>query len=154
MQDYETIRKACLASGTLFEDPEFLADDSSIKYSGKASHPFVWKRPNEIVDDPHFIVKGFSRFDVLQGELGDCWLIAAVSNLTQDQELFHRVVPDDNSFDEEYAGVFHFRFWQFGKWIDVVVDDRLPTYCGRLVYMHSVDKNEFWSPLLEKAYAK
>ncbi|XP_023725353.1 calpain-A isoform X6 [Cryptotermes secundus] len=154
VQDFFKIRDQCLEEGTLFEDPEFPAEDSSIYFSKTPPRPIEWKRPMEIADNPELFVEGASRFDVQQGELGDCWLLAAVANLTLNRALFSQVVPDDQSFGDKYAGIFHFRFWQYGRWVDVVIDDRLPTYGGRLVFLHSSEHNEFWSALLEKAYAK
>ncbi|CAL4093263.1 unnamed protein product, partial [Meganyctiphanes norvegica] len=154
VQDFYGIRQQCMDDGVLFEDADFPALDSSIFFSRSPPKPFEWKRPHEITDDPKLFIEGASRFDVKQGELGDCWLLAAIANLTLSKRLFYQIVPSDQGFGDNYAGIFHFRFWQYGRWVDVVIDDRLPTFYGKLVFMHSLEKNEFWSALLEKAYAK
>ncbi|XP_042207805.1 calpain-A-like isoform X3 [Homarus americanus] len=154
VQDFYSLRQQCQDEGTLFEDQEFPAEDASIFFSRSPPKPFEWKRPHEITDEPQLFIDGASRFDVKQGELGDCWLLAAVANLTLNKRLFYQIVPSDQGFGDNYAGIFHFRFWQYGRWVDVVIDDRLPTFYGRLVFMHSEEKNEFWSALVEKAYAK
>ncbi|CDQ66503.1 calpain-9 [Oncorhynchus mykiss] len=151
---FEQLRQECLQKKRLFEDPDFPACDSSLYYSQSVPINFEWKRPGELCENPEFIVGGADRTDICQGALGDCWLLAAIASLTLHKETLARVVPNDQGFDRSYAGIFHFQFWQHNRWLDVVVDDRLPAVRNRLVLLHSASNNEFWSALLEKAYAK
>uniref|UniRef100_A0A7N8XFC7 Calpain 9 n=1 Tax=Mastacembelus armatus TaxID=205130 RepID=A0A7N8XFC7_9TELE len=144
----------CLQNGVLFEDPDFPARDSSLFFSESVPVNVEWKRPKEICSDPKFIVGGADRTDICQGQLGDCWLLAAIASLTLKPETMARVVPPDQEFDHRYAGIFHFQFWQHNRWLEVVVDDRLPTVRNKLIMLHSASYNEFWSALMEKAYAK
>uniref|UniRef100_A0A1I8BII2 Calpain catalytic domain-containing protein n=1 Tax=Meloidogyne hapla TaxID=6305 RepID=A0A1I8BII2_MELHA len=133
-------RDRCLEEKRLYEDPDFPANTQSLFFSRSPPERVQWLRPGEIVKEPQLICEGHSRFDVIQGKLGDCWLMAAAANLTLRDELFYRVVPPDQSFTENYAGIFHFQFWQYGRWVDVVIDDRLPcSLDGELLYMHSRD---------------
>ncbi|XP_055088061.1 calpain-3b isoform X1 [Periophthalmus magnuspinnatus] len=154
LKTFLELRDKYVKKNVLFEDPLFPASDSSLFYSEKPPMKFEWKRPSEICDDPQFIIDGASRTDICQGELGDCWLLAAIACLTLNEKLLYRVIPPDQSFTENYAGIFHFQFWRYGEWIDVLVDDRIPTCRNQLIFTKSFRKNEFWSALLEKAYAK
>ncbi|XP_033620871.1 calpain-3 isoform X6 [Fukomys damarensis] len=151
---FEQLHKKCLEKKVLYLDPEFPPDETSLFYSQKFPIQFVWKRPPEICENPRFIIGGANRTDICQGDLGDCWFLAAIACLTLNERLLFRVIPHDQSFTENYAGIFHFQFWRYGDWVDVVIDDCLPTYNNQLVFTKSNHRNEFWSALLEKAYAK
>ncbi|XP_042301899.1 LOW QUALITY PROTEIN: calpain-14 [Sceloporus undulatus] len=161
-QNYHTLLENCLKKGCLFEDEFFPADDKSI-----GTGPFLqelysknqmiqWKRPHELCKTPVFFSANKKRRVLCQGMNLDCWFLAAVEAITFHQDILFRIVPQNQSFEKKkYAGIFHFKFWHFGEWVDVVVDDRLPiNETGNLIFLSSVYKSLFWGALLEKAYAK
>ncbi|XP_037384169.1 calpain-13 [Talpa occidentalis] len=157
-QDFYFLRDQCLRSGRLFEDDTFPISPSSIGlqlYQRDGFSRLEWKRPQELSNGPpYFILEGVSRFDIQQGLAGDCWFLAALGALTQNPQHLQMILMDQ-SFSHQYAGIFRFRFWQCGKWVEVVVDDRLPIVDRKYLFVHPrSDNQEFWPCLLEKAYAK
>lgn len=160
-QSFLKLKRACQRRGTLFKDPVFPATAQSLFFKREPPPGLTWKRPREICKDPRLFVDGISTRDLHQGSLGNCWMVAAISCLASEPSLWKKVIPDQ--MDQEwnpkrpdlYAGIFHFRFWRLGRWLDVVVDDRLPVSAdGVLLFCRSATPREFWSALLEKAYAK
>ncbi|MBN3299307.1 CAN5 protein, partial [Amia calva] len=165
-QCYHRLKQRCLHRGTLFQDPVFPPSAESLFYRRAPPPGLTWKRPRDLCKDPRLFVDGISSRDLHQGSLGNCWMVAATSCLATEPSLWKKcppwqVIPGHREQDwhpkrpDLYAGIFHFRFWRLGQWTDVVVDDRLPVGPdGQLLFCRSTHPREFWSALLEKAYAK
>ncbi|NXO99978.1 CAN14 protein, partial [Certhia brachydactyla] len=157
-QNYQALLESCLKNKHLFTDDTFPAHISSIGTGAllkKLPRNLQWKRPHALHKSPVFYAANRKQLDLCQGLVENCWFLAALEALTFHQDILAAVVPQNQSFERKYVGIFHFRFWHFGEWIDVVVDDRLPVNeAGELLFVSSVYKNVFWGALLEKAYAK
>ncbi|NWZ03250.1 CAN14 protein, partial [Loxia curvirostra] len=157
-QNYQALLESCLKNKCLFTDDTFPAHTSSIGTGAllkKLPRNLQWKRPHALHKSPVFYAAHRKQLDLCQGLVENCWFLAALEALTFHQDILAAVVPQNQSFERKYAGIFHFRFWHFGEWVDVVVDDLLPVNeAGELLFVSSVYKNVFWGALLEKAYAK
>jgi len=160
-QNYKKLRKHHQELGVPWTDHTFPANESSIGLQKSRELGRVeWRRATDLSTNPRLVSNGVGRHDVVQGKLGNCWFVAASSVLAGVPKLWERVVPDaeDQDWDpdtaDKYSGVFRFHFWRFGSWLEVLVDDLIPTRNDVPVFTYSKDNNEFWGALLEKAYAK
>ena len=168
-QDYVTLKNEHLRNGTLFTDSEFFPPDKySICYNGKfdegglnLDYEVKWVRAREFWPKGEFIINGPSKDDINQGLLGDCWFLASMAVLAERRDLFDVVVPGGQDIKYgQYCGMFLFRFFKWGQWVEVVVDDYIPIYWDkeakqeRPLFTYSDDEGEMWPCLLEKAFAK
>ncbi|VDP82670.1 unnamed protein product [Echinostoma caproni] len=78
--------------GELFQDPFMPAVDSTIRKTlSPHARQYEWLRPHQLTHSPKFIIDGISRFDIRQGEIGDCWFLAALSSLSMHPNLLEQV---------------------------------------------------------------
>jgi len=95
-----------------------------------------------------------SRSDARQGQLGDCYFIAALASIADKNPEAVRNLFIDNS-----DGTYTVRFYVDGKADYVTVNRRLPSSSGQLVYSGygqsiSSTSTTLWIALAEKAYAQ
>ncbi len=91
-QNYSRLKSSCVSKGKLFVDTTFPATSESLFKSKHIN--CQWKRPHEIVDNPRLVVDGTGSNDVLQGQLGNCWFVAASCVLASNKSNWNNVIPD------------------------------------------------------------
>ncbi len=92
--------------------------------------------------------------DVIQGSIGDCYLVGALSAVAKANPQAIKDAIKDNG-----DGTYNVRFYEKGnsgtmKPVTIKVDGDMPTSFGSVKYAKSRDTKELWVGILEKAYAQ
>jgi hypothetical protein len=121
----------------------------------KAGEINVLKEPAEIREDPDILTE-----DVIQGELGDCYFLSAISALAEYPERIKQIFPELNL---NRNGLFQLTGYIHGVPTNIVLDDHFPVIVdkvdkkGKPVFAfasYNARTKNIWPMLLEKAWAK
>ena len=112
----------------------------------------VWKRVTDIYKKWELIENKVELKDIIQGNLGDCYFLTALSSLTRYQYLLIEKFRT-RKFNEE--GYYEIIFFIDGEWQIVFIDDYFPFDPRQNVFFGArPHNNELWAILLEKAWVK
>ncbi len=155
--EMERFVEETIAKGKPFTDPDFGPQISSLydprvdEVDEAAYRKFTWKRANEIYKPAFIFEDGIEPNDINQGQLGDCYFLAALSSLAEFPERVQQLFVTKTV---NKAGIYLMRFFLNGQETPVIVDDYLPcTASGKPCFATCRD-GELWVSLLEKAWAK
>ncbi|KAL3927602.1 MAG: hypothetical protein SGPRY_002747 [Prymnesium sp.] len=98
--------------------------------------------------------KGINPEDVAQGQLGNCWLIAAMACLAEHPGLLRRVFKTRRA-SKSGRYIMNLYDGQEGTWKNISVDENIPVRkSDRSLLFANPHGNEMWVIMLEKAFAK
>ncbi|KAJ6467998.1 hypothetical protein C8R47DRAFT_1152164 [Mycena vitilis] len=181
----ERIAKDCRAKNRRFRDVEFdLENDRErclfgLSKENRELAPSDVQRVTKIFSNPSFFIDGADSNDLVQGRLGDCWFLSALSTMTTAKGLMEKFCVAR----DEKVGVYGWIFFRDSSWVTVIIDDLLFTAIPKyeeltqseqalyhrdkvfynasarkggksLYFARSGTDGETWVPLIEKAYAK
>ena len=74
-----------------------------LNYNEETGVPPAVLRVTQIFDNPQFVIDGADAIDIIQGNLGDCWLLSALSTMSTSKGLIEKLC----------VAVSHFSAWTF-----------------------------------------
>ena len=144
-------------TGTLYLDSEFHPNQKSlVGFSEKPDRArdmkqFVFKRSQDYFQGHVQVYDTMSPGDILQGQLGDCYFLAAVSSIAEKPGRLRRLFLSKKNHGN---GIYAVAMCLNGVWEEIILDDFAPcTRAGELAFNRSKTE-ELWVVLLEKAWAK
>lgn len=152
----------CRAAGKKFTDPEWdilnkpnevlYVDKTGPGYDCTVGKPHAYKRLSEIVHDVKLMKDGVRPGDIIQGQIGTCFLLGALGAVVSNNP--HAIKKQFLKYDVE-VGVYGVCFNVDGEWVYTIIDDIIPVnQYGNPSYASCRDKQEVWTCLLEKAFCK
>ena len=156
-EKYQAARAQIDETGELYVDPEFHADVNSLcGYSfdftrRNQMNDFQWLRAEEYFGEAPSIYGTMSSGDIIQGQLGDCYYLAAISSIAEHPERLQRLFLTK---ENEGNGLFAVALCLNGVWEEVILDDMAPCNSDGTLAFNTSKEKELWVVLLEKAWAK
>ncbi|HAO22905.1 MAG TPA: hypothetical protein DCQ37_22125, partial [Desulfobacteraceae bacterium] len=153
---FNSLLDECLKSKNKYQDEEFKPCPDSLtgfcepKLRSKYEK-YCWARPEEYYTNPS-ILKQIGTNDIMQGALGDCYLLGTISAIAKYPERITRLF---SSKTINNAGIYCVQICVTGIWEDVIIDDYFPCFkqSKKPAFANS-ESGDIWVMLLEKAWAK
>ena len=105
----------------------------------------------DIIPDAIFVNDKIEPADILQGSLGDCYLLSALAALAEQEYRIKNIFPD---LTVNPNGIYMARILHNGILQEVLIDDYFPLRNGKVGFAQPSAKNEIWVMVLEKCWAK
>ncbi|CAF1185551.1 unnamed protein product [Didymodactylos carnosus] len=156
---YAEILKYCQMTKIHFVDDSFPPILRSVGNEGLNVKVLQWLRIRDIapslLDDSQFkwsvMLKDPNSSDIQQGQLGDCWLMAALALITERPAMLQHILLTKEVNNE---GIYLIRLCKNGQWVTVMVDDCFPCTSGKILAFTQAKRRQLYVPLIEKACAK
>jgi len=149
LDDYKKISE----TGPAFDDKGFPANTANLgkdeDMDAIIKKGVKWRRVQELYKN-FKLFRGIDIDDVVQGELGDCYYIAAITGVSEYPSRITKLflVNKENKY-----GCYAVNLYICGALSTIVVDDKFPAYATQWALTCSREE-EIWVMVLEKAWAK
>ncbi|MES1921565.1 hypothetical protein MHBO_003098, partial [Bonamia ostreae] len=135
-----------------FLDRDFPPDRSSIFTKGQTPNVQIsWKRLEDLVDVGTDLIASTSAEDIVQGSLGDCWLLASLTAIADNKKILDRIF---NTKIVNSDGKYSLTFNIDGMDKVIQIDSYLPFLPNGLLYSARMEHEQIWVAVAEKAMAK